>query len=126
MPTGFCSLTAVCAASTERGRPSVIGRTVVGNSTKPRTGTMIRASGGNGGKGAAPSAPSEPVAASAICGLRFLQRYEHVTVGVRPVDGAVSSGRQTDATFKSALRQLESVESRGGILVGVVPGSRDQ
>ena len=31
-----------------RGRPRVIGNTVPGNSTMPRTGTMISASGGNG------------------------------------------------------------------------------
>ena len=49
MPTGFCSLTALCAAITERGRPSAIGNTVPGNSTMPRTGTMISESGGNGG-----------------------------------------------------------------------------
>src|SRR5271155_1269259 len=121
MPTGFCSLTAACAASTERGRPSVIGSTVAGNSTNPRTGTMIRASGGNGGEGAALRGPSEPVVASAICSLRFLQRYEHVAVGMRPVDGAVSSGRQMDAAFKPALRQLESVDDRGAHLVGISP-----
>src|SRR3984957_7362934 len=126
MPTAFCSRTAAWAASTERGRPSVIGSTVVGNSTRPRTGTMIRASGGNGGEGAAPRAVSEPVAASAICGPRFLQRYEHVAIGMRPVDGAVSSGRQMDAAFKSALRQLESVDDGGPHFLRIGSRSRDQ
>src|SRR5208282_2039302 len=110
MPTGFCSLTAFCAARTERGRSSVIGNTVPGNSTMPRTGTMISASGGNG---AAPRVSSETVAASAIRGLRLLQRNEQGAVELRSMNGAVAARRQTNAPFESALRQFETMDDCG-------------
>ena len=46
MPTWRCSRTACWAAAIEPGRPTLIGRTMPGNSTVLRTGTMISASDG--------------------------------------------------------------------------------
>src|SRR5271156_1821268 len=123
MPTGFCSLTARCAARTERGRPRVIGNTVPGNSTMPRTGRMISASGGKGGEGAAPGLSSETVAASVIRSLRLLERNEQGAVELRSMNGAVAADRQTNAPFESTLRQLETVDDCGPHLGRIGPMS---
>src|SRR5208337_1636101 len=115
MPTGFCSLTALCAAITERGRARAIGSTVPGNSTMPRTGTMMCASGGNGGDCALCRFCSDeaPGAGSAIRALRLLQRDQQATVGGRSMNGAVASGGKIDTAFEAALRKLEAVDDRG-------------
>ena len=42
-----CSRTACCAAAMVAGRPSVIGKTISGNSTVLRTGTTMKASDGS-------------------------------------------------------------------------------
>ena len=59
-PTGFSSRTAACAAATERSRPSVMGKTVPGNTTMFLTGTMISMSSGSAGAGTVvpPAGPS--------------------------------------------------------------------
>ena len=93
----------------------------------PRTGTMISASGGKGGEGAAPRLSSETVAAaSAIRGLRLLQRNEQATVGRRSMNGAVAAGRKTNAPFESALRKLETVDDRGPHLRRIGPMSGNE
>ena len=114
MPTGFCSLTALCAARTERGRPSVIGNTIAGNSTMPRTGTMIRASAAM-----AATAPAEVLfrrirgGVVSHCGLRLLQCDQ---AGNRwtPIDEWRRSGqREANPAFEAPLRKLETVDGRG-------------
>src|SRR6185312_4973579 len=126
MPTGFCSLTALCAAMTDRGRPSAIGSTVPGNSTRPRTGTMISASAGNGGEGAAARDSSEAVGASVIRGPRLLQRDQQAALEFRPMNRAIAARGQTDAALKAALRQFEAVDDRRPHRLRVGPAARDQ
>ena len=42
------------------------------------------------------------------------------------MNGAVASRRQTNAAFKSALRQLETMDDGGPHLLRIGPRSRDQ
>src|SRR5580658_10288910 len=120
-PTGFCSLTALWAAMTERGRLSAIGSTVLGNSTMPRTGTMMRPSGGNGGEFAPPWLSSEwaSAGASAILSLRLVQRNKQATVQRRSMDGVVAARGKTNTALEPALRKLEAVDGRGLDLLGI-------
>src|SRR5271166_3490558 len=113
MPTGFCSLTALCAAWIARGRLSETGNTMPGKRTMPRTGTMMSASGGS--VGAAPGASCGAVAASvsAIARLRLLQRYQEAAVGGGSMDGAVASRGEGNAALEATLRQLQAVDDRG-------------
>ncbi len=123
MPTGRCSRTACCAAAIERGRPTVIGITMPGNSTVLRTGTMISASGGSGGRARrrrVVRAPARPASAMLLSGLhdlvvshgrpRFLQCDQQTAVAGRALDGAVAPGRQPHAPLEPSLRQLEAVD----------------
>src|SRR5437763_5780046 len=116
-----CSRTACWAARIERGRPIVTGKIVPGNSTKPRTGAMISASGGT----LMPAA--DPVSASAarhrerwaikrrsVYGeLSGLLQADHETAVDRgaPYVG-VMPRRQRDAALETPLRQLEPMDHR--------------
>src|SRR5208337_49785 len=127
MPTGFCSLTALCAARIARGRASATGNTIPGNSTMPRTGTMMSASGGSGGVGAPLAFCSEAVgsAASAIGGSRFFQRDRQAAMGSRPVNGAVAARWKLDPAFEAPLWKLETVNGGGLELRRIGPGPRN-
>jgi hypothetical protein len=50
-------LTARCAASIERGRPTLIGRMTPGNRTVSRTGRTMSASAGSSGSGCGALSP---------------------------------------------------------------------
>src|SRR5208337_391129 len=128
MPTGFCSRTARCAAKIERGRLRAIGNATPGNSTMPRTGTMMSESGGSGGVGAPPAFSSKAVAAaaSAIGSPRFFQRDDEATVGRRSVNSAVAARWKPNSAFEPALRKLETVDRRGHEFRRVGPGPRNQ
>src|SRR5271165_7244797 len=126
MPTGFCSRTARCAAKIERGRLRAIGNATPGNSTMPRTGTMMSESGGS--VCALPAFSSKAVAAavSAIGSPRFFQSHDQATVGRRTVHGAVAARRKLNSAFEPALRKLETVDRRGHEFRRVGPGPRNQ
>src|SRR5271170_723565 len=115
MPTGFCSRTALCAARIARGRPSVIGSTIPGNKTMPRTGTTMRESAGSGGEEVAPGLSSGEVATSVsvIEALRLVQRDQKATVEGRPVNSAVAAGGKTNPALETALRKLKAVDDGG-------------
>src|SRR5260370_19088436 len=127
IPTGFCSLTALCAARIARGRVSATGNTIPGNRTMPRTGTMMSESDGSGGVGAAPKFSSAAIAAcvSAIARLRLLQRYQQATVGGRSMNSVVASDGKTYATFETALWKLQAMDGRGPDLRWIGPNPRD-
>ena len=89
--------------ATERGRATVIGSTVPGKSTAPRTGMMITASAGSGGSSAAPA----PEAVFASLGMRlpeFAQDEGEAAIGeVVPRQLEAAAG-QRDAPLEAALR----------------------
>ena len=63
----------------------------------------------------------QPFEASDFCSVMSRR-----AVGSRSMNGAVAAGRQTNAPFESALRQLETVDDRGPHLRRIGPISRDQ
>src|SRR5262245_1339291 len=119
-PTWRCSRTACWAAVIERGRPTVTGSTVPGNSTMSRTGRMMSASGGNGGSDCAgrPGLCSSGLRASmsATRRLHLLQRDHQATVDGRAPHAGIASGRQAHAPLKAALRQLQPMNDGGAQL----------
>src|SRR5713101_352836 len=91
----------------------VIGNTRPGNNTTLRTGTMIRASGGNGGMDvAARFALSSAVPknwASVTQRSRFLQRDKEASVGYGVAHRAVAPGWKPHAALEPTLRELETM-----------------
>src|SRR5262249_48711512 len=121
---GSSRFTAVCAAATERGRATVIGSTVPGKSTAPRTGMMTTASAGSGGNSAAPA----PKAAFASLGMglpEFAQdEGEAAIVEVVPRQ-LKAAARQRDASLEAALRNFQPMNRRGALQRGCRPLAGD-
>src|SRR5262245_19710992 len=114
MPIWRCSRTACWAAATERGRPTVTGATMPGNSTILRTGTMISASAGSGGVTRACS--------SAMACLHFQQSDHQTAIRRRAPDVAIAAGRQPYAALEPSLRQLDAMDDGGAQLGRQRPG----
>src|ERR1700683_3155737 len=115
IPASRWSRTACWAAAMDLARPTVIGRTMPGNSTVLRTGTMISASAGKGGSVVVcPPAPSAvpffaSISFSATPRLRLLQSDHQAAVGDGAAHAAIAACRQAHAAVKAALRKFKPV-----------------
>src|SRR3954447_18166756 len=130
MPICRSSRTACCAAAIERPRPMVIGNTRPGNKTRLRTGTIIRASGGNGAMDAAarfPLSSDLPRNWASVTQLsRFFQRKHETSVAYGVAHRAIAPRRKPHAALESPLGQLETMDDSGAQFRGKDPHAGDQ
>src|SRR5262249_51187376 len=118
--------TASWTAATEVSRPTLIGITSPGNSTRLRVGRMISASSGIGGKGRSASARGCSARASALavfaCSISMLkvfvsvsnlaQHHAQAAVLERVLFDLETALRQVDPALEASVRNLEAAYQR--------------